>query len=150
MTVSDRRLLTLRLLLTDDKLTNNLYLLQKKALRLVCKGIIPPASSKNKLISTDQAIKHTSILPLPDLALYFTCVAGHSIRHNHCPPYLSALFLAKQHTHATRCRNQLTSSIHHNALNLNMLTTFNSLPTKLRTLPRKTFEFYLHKYFLTR
>jgi len=74
--------------LSPIKKTNPLFLLQKKALRLICKDHIN--QDNQKYLPTQFTTALTKVLPLPQLATYFTSLNGHNILNNKCPNYLSA------------------------------------------------------------
>ena len=116
--------------LSPNRLTEPLFLLQKKALRLICRDSVKRPFQKT--LSTNIIAREANILPLPSLATYFTCLIGYNIFSGNCPPYLSALFATPQHRRSGRNQHKLPSSSAHNKLNLHVLKSFNSLPITLR------------------
>lgn len=135
---------------TPSKYTNTLFILQKKALRLVCKDLkVKPPLNTQALLSTQFVTQVTGVLPLPKLSQYFTGITAHSILNNVCPEYLSNAFPALKHNHKTRNKFKLPSSLNHNKLNSNLLISFNSLSMDLRSLPKSSFKHKLKSYLLT-
>ena len=113
--------------------TDPLYILQKKALRLIC---LDDQTTKTKTLSTKFVVKKTNILPLPSLSSYFTCISGFLIKNKLCPSYLSAIFKTHTKQHMTRNQHTLSSSYRLNNHNLNILTKFKSLPRMIRMTNR--------------
>ena len=124
---------------------NPLYLLQKKALRLICqKGTV------NEKFSTAKASQMTGILPLPTLASYSASQLAFQIINNNCPAYFKSLFIKKDHPHKQYKKTyKLPSSSSHNKLNHFMLTSFNSLPIKIRQSSKSQFKASLKLHLLT-
>lgn len=118
---------------TPAKYTNTLFVLQKKALRLVCKELNLPQDN-HCLPSTSLITSATGILPLPKLSQYFTCLTAHSILNNNCPEYLKDTFSYVKHDHKTRTRYKLPSNANHNKLSTNLLDSFNNLSSELRSV----------------
>ena len=133
---------------TPVKYTNTLFILQKKALRLICKDLNIPHKNHH-LPPTNLITSTTGVLPLSKLSHYFTCLTAHSILPDNCPKYLSYSFQTVNHSHKTRNRFKLPSAINHNKLNSNLLNSFNNLCTHLRTLPLQSFKTKLKLHLLS-
>lgn len=131
--------------LTPFSRTNQLFMLQKKALRLICADL----RQSNKLLSTNLITGRTNVLPLPQLALYFTCLTAHRIKTGSCPPYLMNPFRPSTTKRLTRYQHKLPSSLHHNRLNLFLTNSFNNLPTTLRSLQYKLFKQKLKTFLMS-
>lgn len=127
--------------------TDTLYILQKKALRLIC--INHRQQTYQRTMSTKFAVDTTSILPLPMLSLYFTCLYGFRIKKLLVPTYITDNFQQTPSLHKTRDQHKLYSSINHNKLNLHILNCYNSLPKKLRLLSTVSFKKHLKLYYLS-
>ena len=114
--------------LAPQKLTNDLFLLQKKALRLINRTRL-----KDRL-PTNQLCIATSILSLPKLATYFTSNFALHILTKRAPNYILQLFPSHQHNYSRRNLNTLPSSSLYNSLNRKIVTLFNSLPSQIRAI----------------
>lgn len=126
--------------------TNPLFLLQKKALRLICKDAAK--KYKHRMLPTALATTLTDILSLPKLSEYFASLTAFSIKNKTCPTYLSALFAIPHSTHSTRYQHKLPSSTSHNRLNLYIMNSFNSLPADLRGSPPTSFRLNLKRHLM--
>jgi hypothetical protein len=128
--------------------TDPLFLLQKQALRTICKkGNHTPC----RTLSTKFTCHQANILPLPDLAKYFACITAHRILNNHSPPYILGLFNSQQCTrYNTRNHRKLPSSQKYNKLNLFIVTSFNNLPKQIRTNNSyQSFKHCLKRHYLS-
>jgi hypothetical protein len=124
---------------TPANRTNALFLLQKRALRLICKDY-NGSSQPNRTLATKFTSETTKILPLPTLSLYFTCIAAYRIMRRLSPSYLVNTFSRQQIRPTTRHRHKLPCSLLYNRLNHHLVHSFNCLPEKLRRLPPSSFK----------
>ena len=115
--------------LAPNKLTNPLYLAQKKGIRLV-KLVL-----RRDKISTATLCKSINVLPLPKLAEYFTGIFAHRTDTLRQPSYITHLFSHRPTAHNCSLRNsyKLPSSYTYNALNSKTVILYNSLPLKIRS-----------------
>ena len=128
--------------LAPHYLLNNLFLLQKRAFRLIANVNHIPYH----LISTIDLYKSLDLVPFPSLVGQFTCLFGFHILHSLCPDFLIADF---QH-HQTRksCRDTHILQYNSNMLNHRIITSFNALPIHLRYAAKLiTFKHLLHIYY---
>ena len=130
-------------LLTPIALKNPLFLLQKKALRLVSQNL--SKSNTNKLLSTSVISSKTNTLILPFLAQYSSCLMAYYIKTAKCPSYLTSTFKPSR-TKNTRYQHKLPSSLQDNRLYLHIVSSFNHLPDKLHRLPPRSFKIKLKDY----
>ena len=130
--------------MSPARYTNPLYILQKKALRLICGN--QSHQTKLNTLSTKLITDKTSTLPLPTLSLYFTCLSGFQINNHLCPAYLTKAYSQSLKSHVTRNQHKLPSSSNHNRLNLHILKSFNTLPKNLRLLSLNSFKHSLKTY----
>ena len=130
---------------SPSSLTQPIFLLQKKAIRLVTKTHL-----SDKVRSTSLFIK-CSVLPLPSLAVYHTAILGHSVLSKSCPPYLLSHFPSSgpSRSRPTLNRHTLPSSHSYTKLENTFVTSFNSLPRSIRSFSSSTsFKRSLKKHLL--
>ena len=84
--------------MTPNPRTNQLYDMQKKALRLICK----PYQRSKKTLSNAWVTQKTHVLPVPLLSTYFACNFAFSIKSCKCSSYISKYFW-------TICSNKKTA-----------------------------------------
>jgi hypothetical protein len=123
--------------LSPDKLTNELFLLQKKALRLILK-----VKLSDRWSTRDLCFK-LDILPLPALSNYFTALFAHLALTRRAPDYILSLFPTRSHTYSHRNLSTLPSSSAYNQLNHKTMSIFNSLPLKIHSI-NSSHTFKLH------
>ena len=129
--------------MSPAKRTNKLFLLQKKAIRLIKEVKISDKLSTTKLC-TD-----LNILPLPKLADYFTTLFAHRTLTKRAPDYILARFPTPRQSHTHRNLNTLPSSFTYNQLDHKIVTLFNSLPPVIRSLKSSvTFKTQIRSYLL--
>ena len=127
--------------------TDQIYKLQKKALRTICEVRL-----KDK-ISSSSLFKKCSILPLPLLAKYHAACMGHTALYIKTPAYLLPSFTQDQgnptQTIATRNQHKIKSSLSYNKLERAIQSSFNSLPVQIRALTSQSyFKIKLKKHLL--
>ena len=131
--------------LAPSSISNQLFVLQKRAFRLVAGYNRIPYH----LIPTNYIAKSLGLLPLPDLARYFTCVMCYKINHKLCPKYISDDFLEINHRFPLRSTNLLYPP--NNSFLQKISLYFNDLPIELRSLCRfKHFKISLFNFLIDR
>ena len=127
--------------MTPKSQTKQLYDIQKKALRLVCK----PYQRPKKTLSNAWITQKTHVLPVPLLSTYSACNFAFSIKSGRCPSYISEYFQTigsnqTNRTRQTRYQHKLPSSYKYNQPNHYLVTSFNSLPPNLRSSSPSSFK----------
>lgn len=116
--------------LAPKRLTEELFLQQKKAIRLIKRARLKDRHSTNTLCS------NTNILPLTKLSEYFALLFAHRIITKRSPNYILSLYPTRQNNYSQRTTNlhTLPSSAQYNPLNRKTVLLFNSLPIQLRAI----------------
>ena len=132
--------------LSSAHLTNPLFVLQKRAFRLIAHVQNVPAH----LISTRNLSLSLQLLPLPKLAKYFSSLYCFKILREMCPLFILKPFSRSRHRFHIR-----DSSLLHpprNSFLVKISTDFNVLPSTLRSahtfriFKRETFRFYFDQF----
>ena len=114
--------------MTPLYITNPLFLLQKRAFRLMANFQSVP----RHLVSTQDLARSLNLLPLPQLASYFTAIYGYKILKLVTPEYVYNQFLNQSHRFPIRDVNILKAPNDNNFLN-RIAITFNNLPENIRS-----------------
>jgi hypothetical protein len=114
--------------LSNKNTLDTLFKIQKKSFRATLNVTL-----KDK-IATITLAQTINVLPLPQLAQFFTSTLAHAILRAQCPNYLTTTYLLIPSTRPRlRQHHKLPSSSNYNKLQLTTVTTFNSLPLVLRS-----------------
>ena len=127
--------------MTPNPRTNQLYDVQKKALRLICK----PYQRSKKTLSNAWVTQKTHVLPVPLLSTYFACNFAFSIKSCKCSSYISKYFWTICSNKNNRTRQP--SFYNYNQPNHYLETSRNSLPPDLRSSSPSSFKAKLKHHF---
>ena len=131
--------------MTPLYITNPLYLLQKRAFRLITNFQSVP----RHLVSTQDLARSLNLLPLPQLASYFTAIYGYKILKLMTPEYVYNQFLNQSHRFPIRDVSILKAPNDNNFLN-RIAITFNNLPENIRSQTKfSSFKNLSFKHFMS-
>lgn len=112
--------------LSCNNALNRLFLLQKRALRIIANVHYIPYY----LIPTESITQSLQLLPLPKLVCYFTSIFAHKINNFLTPPFIYRGF---KNTTRFNFRDKHLLLYHTDNLRYKVSATYNSLPLHLRS-----------------
>ena len=123
---------------------NRMFLLQKRAFRLIMNNRLP-----NQLIRTENISQSLGLLIFPKLSKYFTSLLGFKILHKQCPRYINDYFETPTNRYEFRDTNILLPTLNYKFESI-IASTFNNLPRKLRecatinNFKKQSFQYFLN------
>ena len=122
--------------------TNPIFMLQKRAMRIICLVRL------SYRINSSTLFHKCHVLPLPSLATYHAAILAHSIFRRTCPSYLLSHFPVIPPSR-TRPQFKIPSSRLYTKVEQRIVLTFNSLPLPIRSLRSITsFKSRVKQHFL--